>query len=208
MVKEHTLDGLNEIERVTLSHYEQNAEQFWQGTRDHDVSQNIQAFLRALPQREGLDILDFGCGPGRDLARFKALGHNPTGLDGSQAFCRMAQEHSGCSVLNQSFNDLKLGDAQFDGIFANASMFHVPSQILGEVLTRCYNALRPEGVLFTSNPRGRAEGWNGQRYGHYMELDVTIEYLEAAGFSIVEHYYRPEGLPCGEQPWLAIVSRC
>lgn len=207
MAKEHNYEGLTEIERVTLSHYEQNAESFWQGTRDHDVSQNIQAFLRALPHRKGLDILDFGCGPGRDLARFKALGHTPTGLDGSQKFCRMAQEHSGCPVLHQSFCSLSLGEQLFDGIFANASMFHVPSQILADVLTLCYTALKPGGVLFTSNPRGSAEGWNGQRYGHYMELEVTKEYLETAGFSIIEHYYRPEGLPRSEQPWLAVVSQ-
>lgn len=200
-------EALNEIERVTLGHYESNAESFWQGTRDHDVSQNIEALLKVLPQQKGLDILDFGCGPGRDLQRFKALGHNPTGLDGSQAFCEMAQSYSGCPVLHQFFCDLDLGQACFDGIFANASMFHVPSQVLGDVLLACYLALKPGGVLFTSNPRGAAEGWNGARYGHYMELDVTTRYLEEAGFRVLDHYYRPAGLPQEQQPWLAIVSQ-
>lgn len=198
---------LVEVESVTLSHYENRAESFWQGTRDHDVSQNITALLEALPKDKALDILDFGCGPGRDVHTFKALGHNPVGLDGSQSFCEMARKHSACPVLHQQFLSLELKDNSFDGIFANASLFHVPSKELTRVLRELHAALRPNGILFTSNPRGEAEGWNGERYGHYMELDVSKGFLQTAGFEITHHYYRPEGLPCEQQPWLAIVSK-
>ncbi|MBL4638085.1 MAG: SAM-dependent methyltransferase, partial [Proteobacteria bacterium] len=66
MPMESSQAALDEIERVTLAHYESNAESFWQGTRGHDVSQNIAAFLQALPQDTALELLDFGCGPGRD----------------------------------------------------------------------------------------------------------------------------------------------
>lgn len=197
----------DEIERVTINHYELNAESFWQGTRDHDVSQNTNAFLQVLPKDRALDILDFGCGPGRDLAMFKQLGHRPTGLDGSEAFCTMAQQYSGCTVLHQNFLNLDLKLGSFDGIYANASMFHIPSQALTHVLAACYRALKPQGILFTSNPRGDAEGWQGERYGHYMELEQSQRYLEQAGFSILDHYYRPEGKPRDEQPWLAIVCQ-
>ena len=197
----------DEIQRVTLNHYESNAESFWQGTRNHDVSQNISAFLQALPSDRVLDILDFGCGPGRDLAKFKQLGHHTTGLDGSASFCTMAHEYSGCPVLNQQFLSLDLEASSFDGIYANASMFHIPSQELHQVLATCHRALRAGGVLFTSNPRGAAEGWQGERYSHYMEFEVSKSYLEQAGFSILDHYYRPEGKPRNEQPWLAIVCQ-
>jgi len=197
----------DEIQRVTINHYELNAESFWQGTRDHDVSQNTNAFLQVLPKDRPLDILDFGCGPGRDLAVFKQLGHRPTGLDGSETFCIMAQQYSGCTVLHQQFLNLELGVGSFDGIYANASMFHIPSQELPHVLAACHRALKPQGVLFTSNPRGDAEGWQGERYGHYMEFEQSQFYLEQAGFSILDHYYRPEGRPRHEQPWLAIVCQ-
>jgi SAM-dependent methyltransferase len=197
----------DEIEQLTINHYEFNAESFWQGTRDHDVSQNTNAFLQALPKSRALDILDFGCGPGRDLAMFKQLGHRPTGLDGSEAFCAMAQKYSGCPVLHQHFLHLDLESDSFDGIYANASMFHIPSQELPSVLAACHQALKPKGILFTSNPRGKAEGWQGERYGHYMELEQSQFYLEQAGFSILDHYYRPEGRPRHEQPWLAIVCQ-
>ncbi len=206
MVDERSSD-LDDIEKVTLAHYDNSAESFWQGTKDHDVSQNIEAFLNALPEDRPLDILDFGCGPGRDVHTFKVLGHNPVGLDGSQSFCEMAKKHSSCPVLHQQFLSLDLQENTFDGIFANASLFHVPSKELPRVLLELYTALLPSGILFTSNPRGNVEGWNGQRYGHYMELEVSKGFLETAGFEIIHHYYRPEGLPCEQQPWLAIVSK-
>jgi len=198
---------LDEISTRTLRHYNSNAASFWQGTRDHDVSQNIEAFLTKLPTGKSLDILDFGCGPGRDLLAFKKMGHQPVGLDGSQEFCSMAEKHANCKTLNQNFLNLELVPESFDGIFANASLFHVPSQKLPNVLTSLYRALRSKGVLFTSNPRGSAEGWQGSRYGHYMEIDVTKGYLEEAGFQVLSHYYRPKGMPIEQQPWLAVLSQ-
>ena len=198
---------LDEIENVTLNHYQLSAESFWLGTYNHDVSQNINAFLDVLPKDKVLDILDFGCGPGRDLLTFKKMGHQPMGLDGSKAFCKMAQRHSGCAVLQQQFLSLSLGEAQFDGVFANASLFHVPRQELNGVLTACHRALRPGGILFMSNPRGNAEGWQGDRFASYMEFEETESALEQTGFSVLHHYYRPEGKPRNQQPWLAILCQ-
>jgi SAM-dependent methyltransferase len=198
---------LSEIETITLGHYENNASSFWQGTKDHDVTQNYQKFLSQFSEKCALDILDFGCGPGRDLDYFQSLGHRPVGLDGSEAFCAMAQANSGCPVLHQQFLSLKLPEAAFDGVFANASLFHIPGQELPRVLRELHRTLRPNGVLFSSNPRGNSEGWSGQRYSHFMELEESLENLEAGGFEVLEHYYRPAGAPRSEQPWLAIISR-
>jgi len=197
----------SEIERLTITHYEDNAESFRVGTKDHDVSQNIEAFLGALPKEKTLDILDFGCGPGRDMCMFKYLGHNPVGLDGSKEFCKMTQQQSGCSTLNQHFLQLELEENSFDGIFANASLFHVPSQELPRILNELHCALRRDGILFSSNPRGNAEGWQGQRYGHYMEFEASVKFLNQSGFKIIKHFYRPAGKPREQQPWLAIVSQ-
>ena len=207
MPKELPAERLDKIEEVTLAHYDNNALSFWQGTKDHDVTQNYQAFLNQFPAAKKLDILDFGCGPGRDLGYFKSLGHRPVGLDGSEAFCNMARENTGCQILHQQFLKLTLPDQGFDGIFANASLFHVPSQGLPRVLQELHTALRPGGILFSSNPRGNNEGWSGQRYGYFIEFEAAEVYLEAAGFTVLNHYYRPAGAPRAEQPWLAIVSQ-
>ena len=201
----HDLDA---ISAITLDDYQRNAEGFREGTRDHDVSQNIEALLRHLGPSGPFDILDFGCGPGRDLQTFRRLGHRPVGLDGTARFVDMARADAGCEVWQQNFLALELPAERFDGVFANASLFHVPLQELPRVLSQLHATLRPGGVLFSSNPRGQnEEGWNGQRYGAWHDYARWRELLEAAGFQALEHYYRPAGLPREQQPWLASVWR-
>lgn len=198
----------DDISRRTLAHYEHNADAFFAGTIDHDVSQNIDVLLGAIEAPAPWTILDLGCGPGRDLKTFTSLGHKAIGLDGSARFAEMARSYSGCEVWHQDFLHLDLPPATFDGIFANASLFHVPSAELPGVLAQLYGALKPGGVLFSSNPRGdNREGWNGPRYGSYHDYDTWERYLTAAGFTPLHHYYRPPGLPREQQPWLASVWR-
>lgn len=196
------------LSRSTLAHYERVAEAFWQGTRDHDVEQNIQALLRALGPGS-FRILDLGCGPGRDLLRFRELGHEAIGLDGALAFVEMARAHSGCEVWHQDFIGLALPEAFFDGIFANASLFHTPRRELPRVLRQLRQSLRAEGALFCVNPRGPdIESFaEGERYCGYYDLDTWSRLLREADFEVIEHFYRPEGKARDEQPWLAMVSR-
>ena len=192
----------------TLSHYNQRAREFWEGTRDHDVRQNIDALLDAIEGPPPYELLDFGCGPGRDLRTFRDLGHTVTGLEGSAALARMARAYSGCPVLEQNFLDLDLPAARYDGVFANAVLFHIPSRELPRVLHDLHTALKPNGVLFSSNPRGSGEeGWNGDRYGVFLDWESWRSLMAAAGFIELKHYYRPAGLPREQQPWLASVWR-
>jgi len=201
-------EDLAAITAGTLAHYEARADQFREGTRDHDVSQNVDALLRYIRATPPFSILDLGCGPGRDLATFRAMGHEPIGLEGTPAFAAMARAHSGCEVWEQDFLSLSLPAARFDGIFANASLFHVPRSELPRVLRELRTALKPGGVLFSSNPRGdNEEGWNRGRYGAYHDLEAWRGFMTAAGFNELEHYYRPPGLPREQQPWLASVWR-
>ena len=194
--------------RDTLAHYEKRAHAFWEGTRDHDVSQNIDALLRHILAEPPFTVLDLGCGPGRDLVDFTRRGHRVIGLEGAAALARMAREHSGCVVWEQDFLGLDLPEGYFDGIYANASLFHVPCGELPRVLRELHAALKPGGALFSSNPRGdNWEGMNGDRFGAYHDLDGWRAYLGGAGFEELEHYYRPAGLPRERQPWLASVWR-
>lgn len=193
---------------ATLHHYNERAEDFWLGTRDHDVSQNIETLLKYIEGSGPYTILDFGCGPGRDLMTLSRLGHRAIGLDGAARFVEMARNHSGCEVWQQDFLALNLPPEHFDGIFANASLFHVPSRELPRVLRELHATLKPRGVLFSSNPRGgNEEGWSGGRYGVYHHLDQWRTYLTSAGFEELTHYYRPPGRPRIAQRWLASVWR-
>ena len=120
----------------------------------------------------------------------------------------MAREHAAVEVWHQDLLALDLPAERFDGVFANAVLFHVPSQELPRVLDELHATLRPGGVLFCSNPRGPdVEQQNGLRYGCYLRLETWRRYMTAAGFTELEHYYRPPGRPRDEQPWLATVWR-
>lgn len=199
---------LDAISARTLGHYNEFAESFWCGTRDHDVSQNIDALLDHIESRPPFTILDFGCGPGRDLKAFTERGHIAIGLEGSARFAEMARAYSGCEVWQQDFLKLDLPAARFDGVFANASLFHVPTQELPRVLRALHATLKPRGTLFSSNPRGNnEEGWDRSRYGAYWDLDTWRHYVIEAGFDEVTYYYRPPGVPREQQPWLASVWR-
>lgn len=201
-------EQLGELTESTIGHYDRNARDFWEGTKDHDVSQNIDALLRHLDSSPPLSILDLGCGPGRDLATFKSLGHHPTGLEGSPSFCQMARALTGCPVLHQDFLQMDLPSAGFHGVFANATLFHVPLQELPRVLGELRESLKPGGVLFSSNPRGPdQEGWRGDRYGSYHTEKTWHRVMTSAVFIALETYYRPPGLPQELQPWLASVWR-
>jgi SAM-dependent methyltransferase len=193
---------------LTLQHYNQRAQEFRAGTQSHDVSQNIGALLRHIQASPPYRILDFGCGPGRDLRAFTALGHQAIGLEGAGQFVAMARADSGCEVWQQDFLQLELPVGYFDGVYANASLFHVPGRELPRVLGQLHASLKQGGVLFSSNPRGdNQEGWNGGRYGAYHDLAAWRGYLTATGFVELEHYYRPTGLPFDQQPWLASLWR-
>ena len=204
----HCAEDLDQIVTRTLAHYNEHAQAFWEGTHEHDVSQNIAALLQHIEAPAPLAILDFGCGPGRDLKTFGRLGHVATGLEGAARLAEMARHYSGCAVLEQSFLALDLPPSHFDGVFANASLFHVPSLALPGVLRELHATLKPGGVLFSSNPRGDGqEGWSGGRYGAFHDLASWRRYLSAAGFIELAHYYRPPGLPREQQPWLATLWR-
>jgi len=201
-------DELRDIAARTLDHYRERAEAFREGTRDHDVSQNIGALLAHIEGPPPYSILDLGCGPGRDLATFARLGHRATGIDALAEFVAMARAASDADVWQQDFLMLELPHEHFNGVYANASLFHVPSQALPRVLGELRASLKPRGVLFSSNPHGNDdEGWNRGRYGVYYRLATWQQMLVGAGFDEIEHYYRPPGLPRAEQPWLASVWR-
>ena len=149
-MKLHPQD-LQKIARLTLEHYNQCARDFWEGTRDHNVSQNIEALLRHIEGEPPFTILDFGCGPGRDLKAFAEQGHIAIGLEGAVHFAAMARAHSGCEVWQQDFLKLDVPEKYFDDVFANAALFHVPSQELPRVLLE--PGAKPEASILATQTR-------------------------------------------------------
>jgi SAM-dependent methyltransferase len=202
--------------RATLDDYAAVAAGYAQGNINHDVSQNIEALLRPLSGRAPLDILDVCCASGRDLVTFTKMGHRAVGLDGVPAFCAMSRELSGCDVWEQDLSALELPRGRFDGIFANACLFHLPRVALPAALATFHQALRPHGILFVSNAHGFGEdkeGWTGGRtpstrsYVCWLSEETWVETCQDAGFELINSFYRPSGKPRAQQPFLGTVWR-
>lgn len=201
-------EDLRPITRGTLAHYDRQADEYERRTRDHDVRQNVAALLRNIEGPRPWTILDFGCGPGRDLATFAAMGHEAIGLDGSIELVRLARAATGLEVWHQDFVALDLPPARFDGVYANASMLHVPNAILPTVLAQLHATLKPRGVFFASIPHGDdEEGWSGARYCVFHRPATWQRYLVEAGFTELESFFRPAGVPREEQRWFASAWR-
>ncbi len=147
---------LRRISEITIGHYDRSAEDFWGGTRNHDVIQNYAALLDAIEGDAPYAILDLGCGPGRDLRYFRSLGHQAIGLDGSKEFVAMARRYAGCEVLHQDFLAMDLPECHFAGIFA---IYHVCRQEYSRVLRRLWYKARLPPILPESlgKPRGGLE---------------------------------------------------
>ena len=162
-----TTAEVREAAQETLRDYGAVARGYAEGNLSHDVSQNIDALLTPLLSAphdvaRKLDLLDVCCASGRDMRSLTARGHRVTGLDGVPAFCDMSRAlNPGCEVLQQSLTELDLPAAAFDGIFANACLFHIPSAALPGALSALVGALRPGGVLFSSNAHGFGEDQEG-----------------------------------------------
>lgn len=196
------------ISASTIGHYRSMATPYREGTWNHDVSQNIQALLAAIAGTPPYRILDLGCGPGRDLVNFRDLGHSVVGLDGCPEFVAMARAVSGCEILQQDMLNMTLPPATFDGVFANAVLFHLPSQALPAALDQLHAALKPGGMLLASNPRGQdEEGFGDGRYACFYNFETWCRLVSNSGLTLVDHYYRPSGKPRHQQPWLVTLWR-
>jgi SAM-dependent methyltransferase len=197
-----------QISASTIGRYRAMATHYRDGTWNHDVRQNVQALLAAIAGIPPYRILDLGCGPGRDLVTFRALGHGVVGLDGCPEFVAMARAVSGCEVWQQDMLAMTLPPASFDGVFANAVLFHLPSRALPVVLDRLHAALKPDGALLASNPRGQdEEGFVDGRYACFYSFRTWRRLVSRSGFALVDHYFRPPGKPRRLQPWLATLWR-
>ena len=202
---------------ATIADYQAVAAGYAQGNMNHDVTQNMEALLAPLADRPApLDILDVCCASGRDLVSFTKMGHRAVGLDGVPAFCEMARLLSGCEVMQQDLTQLDLPRVSYDGIFANACLFHVPSAALPRCLEELTASLRPGGVLFVSNAHGFGEDREGYTNGRtpqtrsyvcWLSEESWVARCEAAGLQLLDKYYRPPGKPRAQQPFLATVWR-
>lgn len=194
-----------EVVDKTLEYYQKNADLFVEGTVSVDMHDAQMRFLRMLLPHAY--ILDFGCGSGRDAKAFLDQGYQVDAVDGSPELCCMASELIGKPVKQMLFDDLSVSN-QYDGIWACASILHLPRRNLVDVLPKISNALKTDGVLYASFKYGSYEG---MRDGRYF-TDFTEESLgnlmdEVPSLLIVDTWITDDVRPEREERWINTLAR-
>ena len=189
----------------TLQYYNETAPTFVQGTITADLSKLHRRFLKLLPIQA--HILDLGCGSGRDAKAFLDAGYQVTAIDGSAGCCKLAGDYIGQPVLCQTFEELDF-DAAFDGVWACASLLHVPYAELTGIFAKIARALRPGGYLYASFKYGDFEGERNGRY--FTDLDegrLAAVMQPVAGLTIVETFVTGDVRDGrGGEKWLNVIG--
>ena len=191
---------------VNIGYYQQNAGTFCADTVEVDMTPLYRRFLRLLPEQAR--ILDAGCGSGRDARAFAELAHQVAAFDASSALAALAERHAGQPVHCLRFQDMTWRDA-FDGIWACASLLHVPSAELPDVMGRLRAALRPGGILYASFKYGSGEReHNGRRFTDLDEPGLAGLLAQVSGLEPVETWTTGDLRPGREsERWLNTLLR-
>lgn len=190
----------------TLQHYNVNAEFFAANTVAVDFSQIQQEFLSTLPP--GANILDFGCGSGRDTKYFLEQGYKVDAIDGSPMLCKLASTHTGIKVRQMLFQELHAKE-KYDGIWACASILHVAKNELPDILQRMHNALTPDGIIYASFKYGDFEGERNGRYFSDFTEESFYKMVKGIHGLVMEKMWITGDVRDGreEEKWLNIILR-
>ena len=190
----------------TINYYNQNAENFIANTQNADMHPTQERFLRLLDANTS--ILDFGCGSGRDTKYFLEKGYQVTATDGSAELCRLASEFTGIKVKEMLFDELDAMN-QYDGIWACSSILHLPKKELLPVIQKMCEALKDNGIIYTSFKYGDFEGERNGRYFTDFTEKTFREFIEKIPkLMIEEHWITSDVRPGrGEEKWLNLILR-
>ncbi len=189
----------------TNEFYNDNAEKFFTETAYVSMDKNYGPFLKYIPSKG--TILDAGCGSGKDSLAFKDLGYTVVSIDGSRELCKLATEHIGQEVKHMKFEELEF-ENEFDGIWACATLLHIPSNELPSIITKLETALKTGGVLYASFKYG---GFEGERNGRYF-CDLTedkVNELFIVGGLKIEQIWTTSDVREGreDEKWINLIVR-
>jgi SAM-dependent methyltransferase len=150
----------------TIEYYNQHAAEFARRTMSRTLDEIYPIFLGRL--KPGAHILDAGCGPGRDARVFLDRGYHVTAFDASESLANLAEQLTGHRVRVMRFEALEDRE-QYDGVWASASLLHVPTRKIDDVLMRLARALKPGGILYLTVKTGDGEetDTNGRLFNYY-----------------------------------------
>lgn len=197
-------ESVKQDELDTVSYYDKNIQSYIERTFQVEMKENYERFLCHLPPKA--KILDAGCGPGRDALAFSQKGYSVLGFDASEEMVKYVNETLQIPAIKGFFNELEFSE-EFDGIWASASLVHVPPSSLADVLHRFWKALKPNGVLCFSYKEGSGVQKEQERTFTYMNKETIAPYLHE--FTLLDQWSRtPKAgvnlTPCS---WLNTIVR-
>jgi SAM-dependent methyltransferase len=190
---------------ITLDYYNKNANSFYLTTKDVDFHVVQDKFLSYLHKKA--QILDFGCGSGRDTKYFLDKGYNVEAWDGSKELCKLASEYTGIQVQNKMFFELE-AVSEYDGIWACSSILHLPVDELENVLHKMSMALKVDGIIYTSFKYGDFSGWRNGRYFTDMTEEGFTDVIQNKNVTILEKWITGDVRPNrGDEKWLNLLLK-
>lgn len=194
----------NMVDNDTIDYYDQNAEQYFKKTKDADMTENCDRFIRhVIP---GGKIVDIGAGSGRDILYFKSKGFRVEGMDASIELCRLASAYTSINVKCLRIQDWNPTEV-YDGIWANASLLHLTLKEIKEFFFRAESYLTDYGVMYVSFKSGISTGKDieGRYFTNVTREKVQKIVAESAAFDIVESWETEDRLKRRGFEWINII---
>ena len=194
------------LQNITINYYNKNAQTFAEATIGVNFVETQDKFLNCLSHMG--QILDFGCGSGRDTKYFLEKGYNVDATDGSEELCKIASNYTGVEVKQMLFSELDAVE-KYDGIWACSSILHLPKNELKIILQKMAAALKEDGVIYTSFKYGEFEGERNGRYFTDFTIELFTDYLQdIVNLQIEEYWITGDVRPGrGEEKWLNLILR-
>lgn len=190
----------------SIGFYDANAQAFFDRSVDADMARGHEEFVALV--RPGGRVLDAGCGSGRDALAFARMGFQVTAMEASPALAELARAHTGLPIEVMTFDQVTWRD-RFDGVWACASLLHVPRTELAAAVGRLRDALVPGGILWMSFKYGTEERQAGER--RFTDLDETgglALLAEAGGLSLIsQHVTEDVRTDHGGERWITLLTR-
>ncbi|AYN27737.1 class I SAM-dependent methyltransferase [Buttiauxella sp. 3AFRM03] len=190
---------------MTLNYYQNNAQTFFDGTVNVDMSSLYESFTRHL--QPGAALLDAGCGSGRDAKAFHEMGYIVDAFDASSEMVALATQHSGLSVQQMTFADISAKN-KYDGIWCCASLLHVPNQELPVVMHKLTDALKSGGTWYVSFKYGESEREkDGRRFTDMNETSLNKLLESISEIDIETMWTTADKRPERDEIWLNALLR-
>lgn len=165
----------------TLEYYNKNAQLYCEQTLVGNLNENYERFLSRLPSKAY--ILDFDCGSGRDSKYFLDNGYNVKAIDGAIEMCKLASKYINREVECMKFEELD-DENIYDGIWACSSILHIEKEKLAEIFTKMINALKDNGVIYTSFKIGTGYEVKEGKYYNFLTKEEMEETLKKTGKNV------------------------